>query len=411
MGVSMGVSRCRVAIVGAGPAGSATALALAKAGVDGVVLLDRPAKGHLRIGETVPPAVGPLLRRLGLCDDLATLGHLPCYGTLSAWGGEQPHVDEFLRRGLGIGWHLNRGAFDAWLAESAVSAGVCRWAPTIVTSVEARANDGYHLRCRALHEGAATAFPELIADIVVDATGRSAFLATRLGARRTRLDQLIALAAFTVPAEEAPFQGFSTVEAAPQGWWYTARVPGGAAIVSLMTDHDLARQQRLQQPQVLRERWLETQLLSRMAQPPALPFKPVAFSATTHYLDRACGRTPSGGWVAVGDALLALDPLSSTGIAGAIEDGLAAADLILAWQRSDADQDQAEHCYTRRFDEMRLRYLRERREIYSRERRWGGEPFWQRRAVAEKVDDQGSDHPPRLWRREEMVARRRIPIT
>ena len=76
-----------VVILGAGPAGSAVALELKRAGVAKVVLVDRPARRPFRIGESAAPSLGPLLRRLGLDDRLDCHGHRPCYGNRTFWGG------------------------------------------------------------------------------------------------------------------------------------------------------------------------------------------------------------------------------------------------------------------------------------------------------------------------------------
>ncbi|WP_247892025.1 FAD-dependent oxidoreductase [Azospirillum argentinense] len=92
-GAPPGTDAADVLIVGAGPAGSATALALRAAGVPRVVLVDRAAHGSperaaLRVGESATPNVGPLLARLGLPDDLGRLGHRPYHGNLSLWSGD-----------------------------------------------------------------------------------------------------------------------------------------------------------------------------------------------------------------------------------------------------------------------------------------------------------------------------------
>lgn len=52
-----------VAIIGGGPAGCAAAISLALSGLR-VALLERTSYGPARVGETLPPAVQPLLREL-----------------------------------------------------------------------------------------------------------------------------------------------------------------------------------------------------------------------------------------------------------------------------------------------------------------------------------------------------------
>ena len=54
----------RVAIVGAGPSGSALAILLARQGVQ-VTLFDDGRRPELLVGESLVPAVVPILQRLG----------------------------------------------------------------------------------------------------------------------------------------------------------------------------------------------------------------------------------------------------------------------------------------------------------------------------------------------------------
>ena len=55
----------RVAIVGAGPAGSALAILLTRLGAE-VTLFDDGRRPELLVGESLVPAVVPILQRLGL---------------------------------------------------------------------------------------------------------------------------------------------------------------------------------------------------------------------------------------------------------------------------------------------------------------------------------------------------------
>src|SRR5713101_5039299 len=124
-------SRCDVDVVvlGAGPAGSAVGLALKRAGVARVLLVDHPVRRPFRIGESAAPGLGPLLRRLGLDDRLEDRGHRPCYGNLSLWGRPQLTVEDFMNGAYGSGWHLDRDSFDAWLRAEAGAAGAALLSP------------------------------------------------------------------------------------------------------------------------------------------------------------------------------------------------------------------------------------------------------------------------------------------
>ena len=65
----------RVAIVGAGPAGSALAIFLARQGAE-VTLFDDGRRPELLVGESLVPAVVPILQRLGLEGDTTQCGRV-----------------------------------------------------------------------------------------------------------------------------------------------------------------------------------------------------------------------------------------------------------------------------------------------------------------------------------------------
>ena len=65
----------RVAIVGAGPSGSALAILLKRDGAD-VTLFDDPRHPPLLVGESLVPAVVPILRRLGLEEQVASFSRV-----------------------------------------------------------------------------------------------------------------------------------------------------------------------------------------------------------------------------------------------------------------------------------------------------------------------------------------------
>jgi len=364
-----------VLIIGGGPAGSATAIALRRRGVRRVLLADRPSRAPFAVGESVSPNIRAQLARLGLTDDLDQLGHLPYHGNLSLWGGSEAVVDDFLHRGRGHGWHLDRASFDAWLRTSAVSAGAELMRPAELLGVEP-ADDHFtvRLRCGDANMAVTTA-------IVVDATGRKGALIRRLGVRRRQLDRLVGLCTLAEPKRgsgpSSSLGGLSWIEPVAEGWWYAAGLPSGRVILALMTDSDLAQTGSLRDPRVYLRALAATSEVGRAVELPEAGFVVESFSAATQLAERAVGPR----WLTVGDALFAFDPLTSSGITGALSDALAAADTIVAWFGSTGAEGAIEAAreYARHADATLRRYLSERRAWYSRERRWADHPFWLRR--------------------------------
>ncbi len=363
-----------VLILGAGPAGSGLAIALKRAGIADVLLIDRPARRPFRMGESAAPGLGPLLRRLGLDDCLDRYGHRPCHGNLLVWGGPAPAAEDFMCRASGPGWHLDREAFDLWLQAEAAAAGAELLSPANLATVR-RDGDRWQADIRGAHFKT-----EVQTRWIVDATGRPAAIARRLGARLTRLDRLISLAVLTEPAVSSGFNGFSMVEGVEIGWWYASRLPGSKAVVALMTDAESAREADLRSPGVFGRAWAETSEIGKLVPLPDHPCRPVVFAAGTQFIDRAI----APGWLALGDALIALDPLSASGVTGALEDAIVAAET-LARLLDLPDRGEARDLrssYAARANATLRRFLLERSAIYGAERRWSKSGFWQRRAVA-----------------------------
>jgi flavin-dependent dehydrogenase len=81
-------------------------------------------------------------------------------------------------------------------------------------------------------------------------------------------------------------------------------------------------------------------------------------------------------WLAVGDGATTFDPLSSMGIFKGLRSGIMAAYAIADYFKgSSKSLEKYEAILAREFEE----YLSTKTDYYSRERRWQGSAFWQRR--------------------------------
>lgn len=354
-----------VLILGAGPAGCATALALRRRGVAHVMLVDQPVAHAFRIGEAATPDVPGLVAQLmgGAAVD-PPAAQRPYVGNLSCWGGVNRRED-FMRRGLAPGWQLDRAAFDQGLRELAMAAGALLRSPARCDDVS-RTPEGWVV---ALDDGSSWQ-----ARVLVDASGRRARLATRLGATRRAADRLVALATRCPPGTAADLAGHVLVESCPDGWWYATPLPDGQVLVSLMTDQDVARSRRLRHWPVFAQAWSASRVLRERVPLPRAPQPVAPFAAHSGCVDRAAGP----GWMAVGDALMSLDPLSSSGLSGALRDGLEAADVLLPWL-GGGDPAPEGRAWGRRAARTWARYLAQRQQLYGQERAWADHPFWHRR--------------------------------
>ena len=78
--------------------------------------------------------------------------------------------------------------------------------------------------------------PEATGRMLVDATGRKAMLASRLGGKADVADRLIGAVSFSENSEIAQW---TLVEAVEDGWWYSVPLPGAGMVFAYMTDSDL----------------------------------------------------------------------------------------------------------------------------------------------------------------------------
>jgi flavin-dependent dehydrogenase len=360
----------QVAIIGAGVAGCATALMLRHLGRSATVI-ERSGRGATaaRVGEHLSPDVRPSLARLGLWELFLAAGHLPCAGIRASWGDADLHERAYLSDAYGPGWNLDRRRFEAMLADAAEAAGAALLRGARMRSVERGAAAGWRL---VVDEAGRER--RLEADVLVDATGRAAAIARRLGGQRIVYDELIGLVRW-LPAGGATgsSDGALLVEAAEDGWWYAARLPGSRLVAVFLTDRVTAAQAGVRPDRLWLARVRRTRHVRGLMERPGGTAGATAVRAANSFrLDSASGP----GWLAVGDAAAAVDPLSSGGIARALGAGIAAARAIDRHLAGEADALQEyEVDVAAEFDT----YLVERTATYRQETRWPESDFWRRR--------------------------------
>src|SRR6202163_1719659 len=148
-------------VIGAGPAGSLTAMILARRGCR-VAMFDGKRSGRVPVGETVPRQASRLLADLGLLDRFVSQGHRRSPGIVSAWGSADPLATDYFFSTNGDGWHIDRFAFNQLLREAAIRAGAKVFERTSIEACVASIR-GWTVRA-GRHE--------CDCRILVDATGR-----------------------------------------------------------------------------------------------------------------------------------------------------------------------------------------------------------------------------------------------
>jgi flavin-dependent dehydrogenase len=360
-----------IVIAGGGPGGAAAAIELARRGRS-VLLADESRGASFRVGEALPPPARPLLRDLGVLDRFLADGHLACYGNVSSWGSDATQETDFLFNPHGHGWHLDRPRFDAMLRDAARDAGAEVHPGVRLTTVRREGDEGWRV---VLHRDSGV-LTELDCGWLVDATGRRGAVARRAGLTRLRDDRLVAFHARFQRAAGLGADGDSRtmIEAGPDGWWYAALIPSGECVVAFLTDLDLVdRASLLTSPGFLARVEGSRLVRARLAaHSSAMIGPPRVTDAGSGRLDQFAGSH----WIAVGDAALSFDPLSSQGILNALYTGKRAGQTI---DRVLSGEGGALGEYRHRLEGIHRAYRQNLLAYYSLESRWPERLFWSRR--------------------------------
>jgi flavin-dependent dehydrogenase len=368
-------NQVEVGIIGGGPAGSAAAITLARSGRS-VLLIEKTDSQAFKVGESLPPAITPLLRELGVLERFESDRHLISDGNESSWGGASLESSAFRDNLAGPGWHVDRPRFDAMLRDAARDAGAAVTESTRVARCE---RETYHWRLAL--EGSNTI--DASALWLIDCTGRRSWLARREGVKRRAYDNLTAFVALfheNKPEQAADSDSLTLIESVEEGWWYTARVPNGRRVVVYLTDIGTPSANTARTEQGYRALLEETTHIQARLRgySRTVSGAPMITSSNSSRLERMFG----AGWLAAGDAATSFDPLSSQGVLTAAYSGLKAGRALDSHLSGDLE---ALRAYELRINTVYDAYLNNRGAAYSFEQRWQESEFWRKRRQSQSA--------------------------
>lgn len=343
----MNDDRFDFAVVGAGPAGVLHGVRLAARG-GRVVVVGSHRRAQPGTFELLSSTTAPALDELALLPAIRRRAPR-CTGTVFRW------ADRRFRQQSGAGWNggwvIDRNWLDPMLREHAASAGVT----LVAARVSALLRVGTECRLRCHMPGGGEPMT-LRAGRLALANGRGGRLAAKCGLSRRDLRTMVSINT----SQAGPFPQLGPrllVDAADNGWWY-AMGDGRTATIGYVTDVD----QLAAGPDRLAATWTAAAQragwLPEWARSAELRGRPAGAQATDPAGERV---------VVIGDAALALDPLSGHGLSLAIAGAFHSADEPESYRQWVADQ--------------RHQHDQGERTLYSAARHPVGAPFWARRVT------------------------------
>jgi flavin-dependent dehydrogenase len=359
-----------VAILGGGPAGMAAAATLLRHTDMSVTVLERSSYDGERPGETISPGIVPLLEYLGLREVLEQRDHLPSYGTAAAWGETELVPRDFLFSGEEHGWHVDRAYFDKGLAEAVSGLGGTVLTETCVCCDKAASGNW-----RLVISTKGKVKREVIARFVIDATGARATFGRARGSRRRIDDYLSAVVLYFKNTNRTSVINGVRIEAIKEGWWYSAAIPNGGAVLVFMTDASVVRDLELHKLHNLMRMVSRTVHMTRRLEGYTCITMPRIVPVYSGLL------VPLGGanWIAAGDAAVSFDPISSLGIGHALYSGIYAARVA---HEELSGREALRKQYVEGIRRTYEQYWMLRGACYALENRWKEHSFWCRRQNA-----------------------------
>ncbi len=295
-----------VAIVGGGPAGSALGTLLSRRGIK-VVIFTHEKRPELVIGESLVPAVVPLLRELGVEREVSSYSTFKPGATFSMRAGEEiTFVFSNARRPAATyAYNTPRDRFDQTLLDEARRSGVS----VLLHAVKLQKRDEGAV---CLDQQSEAEYQKIVGappDLIVDASGRSRAIAKLLelpfreGARKDR-------ALFAHLADTAiSYPGHIHVDRLSRGWSWRIPLPGRVSVGLVVPEEHADAHGTSAEEQF--DALIRSETVAKRYAP-----NPNRITAVMKYSNYqlVSEKMYGPGWVLLGDAAGFIDPIFSSGM-------------------------------------------------------------------------------------------------
>ena len=353
-----------VCVVGAGPAGCVFAARMAQLGHQ-VRLIEQERFPRSRLGESLSPGVVPLLKAAKLEGSLDAQRVTRVRNVWVDWA-DGPRLREDPRE---QGLIVDRGAFDLGLIESARAFGLVVRQPARLLD---RRREGGRWRLTIGVDGRTET---LDADFLAEAGGRGA----ASGRRRMQTGTpTLAVFAYWRAARLPPTP---RIEAGEDGWFWGVPLPNGTYNTLAFVDPKAFGAA----PEALTPRFLDALARSRLMEDcrEAERVGPVQAVDATPFLADDVVDAHS---IRLGDAALAIDPISSSGVQKAIQSALSGAIVANTLVRRPEAGDLAMGFYRAQLSDASERHRRWAADHYGTAAASRGGRFWVERSVRREAE-------------------------
>ncbi|NET55652.1 MAG: hypothetical protein F6K47_05630 [Symploca sp. SIO2E6] len=337
-----------VVIVGRGIAGLCLSVFLQRKGIEHFLVVKEMQQKVIALAETLPPSAVAMIQQLGLREVFEESALEKTLGYHSLWGSPKVQdVNFYFQHPYNYGLKLDKQLLLEKL-ESCLDSHKC---------VQCK-NWSWKEEDRCIRVNSAEKVFDLYGRIFVDATGRKKALLRKLGIGSTVHDQQIAFSCHLPRIRHPKIKHGVFTEAFKGGWGIVSTLDQRTNVMTLYAEKGSPQSWKMREYHHWQTLLSDTQILQAFL--PGEVLSPVFVSAA----NSICTNEIAGSdWLALGDAAIAFDPLSSHGIANAVYTAWQAAEAIE--ERLGSDSDLALKVYSEKLRKIFGAYLVTRQRFHN----------------------------------------------
>ncbi|MFT5162197.1 MAG: hypothetical protein ACI9FJ_000765 [Alteromonadaceae bacterium] len=356
-----------VIVIGGGPAGSTIATRLGQLG-HSVCIVERYGLKRHHVGESLSPGIWSQLQLLGATEAFKATPYRLCNKVRVRWPG-QPEENRQINGQPGV--LVNRSEFDSMLLHFAIGNGVHCLSDSLIT--EQQQIDGrWQFSVKQGQQDQPTL--KLNSAFVVDASGRATAMP---GEKSYNGPKTFCLYGYW-QGNDVP--SVPTIQGTPISWVWGMALPDNTFNAMVFVDELQLKQGAVRDlyHDIVRESGLfdvagDIELIGKIRTCDATPYISLDPVSDNH--------------IRVGEAALALDPLSSSGVQKAIHTALSGAIAVHTLLKNPLNREAAKTFYRDSLDQSALQHKQWAQDFYGTGASFYNTPFWQTRAQFNREDE------------------------